>query len=198
MAPPPPADPPAPRPVRGTTQATRTVCTAAQAAAQAAVQTVNLAVSCDTRHAISISAAAASAAAMTTTKLHAVVSGSGVGPSSSATARQSVDLAGCPATRKIRQSLSLDEKLKLISMKESGASRLGRIFEVVFRLTFLSRLSKPRGNSSRVSVGGRGRNWGRHGGCGGQPFRTSTENYGGGTTFSRGWEQILYHLRWRC
>jgi len=87
------------------------------------VQTVYPAASREKRHAIDISAAAASAAAVATAKLHTVASGSATAAPASATASPRADLTGIPTSRKKRQSLSLDEKVKLINMKESGAFR---------------------------------------------------------------------------
>ena len=105
----------------GSSQATRTIRAAAQGAAQAAVQTVYPAASRGTRHAIDISAAAASAAAVDTVEVHTVASGLAAAAPASATASPRADLKGGPTSRTKRKWLSLDDKVKLITVKESGA-----------------------------------------------------------------------------
>ena len=96
-----------------------TVRAAAKAAAQAAVHGVYPTACRETRHAIEIAASAASAAAVATVRTAAPAA---VSPSD-APSPPRANRRGDGSLRKPRQSLMIDEKLKLIEMEASGAYR---------------------------------------------------------------------------
>jgi len=95
-------------------QRVRTVSATAKAAAQAAVQEVYPSPSSDTRHAIDIAASAASATAIASNKI--------IGPAATRPPPRATR-GGAGTMLKPRQSLTIDEKLKMIEMNESGAYR---------------------------------------------------------------------------
>jgi len=85
-----------------------------KAATEAAVQEVYRSPSRETRHAMDITASAASAAAVDSTEI--------IGPASNPSPPRATR-CGAGMLRKSRQSITIDENLKMVEMKASGACR---------------------------------------------------------------------------